>query len=102
MVTGVSGKYERIDDDPDPRPHPCRTPGAFSRWRNHVGFGTIWQCECGRRYRWVAGIPLYPYPFWEDAEHEHNEMWERMMRRSGRDPEEPIRGQTLGKGWRLK
>jgi hypothetical protein len=61
----MNGEYEKIENEPDPRPHRCQTPGWFRRWRDGVGFGTIWRCECGRRFEWGIASMRWPYPMWK-------------------------------------
>jgi hypothetical protein len=59
----MSGTYEKIDNQS--ADHECRKPGWWSRRWHHAGVGTIWRCECGRRYMWR--VPhLLSDPMWED------------------------------------
>jgi hypothetical protein len=34
--------------------HRCTPPGWWRRWRDDLGPGTVWRCECGRE--WVIGF----------------------------------------------
>lgn len=60
----MSGTYEKVVDRPEP--HECRPPGAFNRWWNRVGNGTIWRCKCGEGWLWDIHTPLWPYPGWRN------------------------------------
>jgi hypothetical protein len=33
--------------------HRCSPPGWWRRLTEDVGYGTIWECDCGRRYIWA-------------------------------------------------
>lgn len=64
----MSGTYEKIENREPSWPHKCELPGQINRWWNCVGIGSIWRCECGRRWLWDIHCPLFNYPSWEDIE----------------------------------
>lgn len=33
--------------------HVCNCPGWRIRLFHDLGFGSIWECECGQRWKWI-------------------------------------------------